>query len=52
MAEYDVIVYGTIREVYTVEADSAAEAAESWYHTDPWVSEVQECEVFEVRECL
>lgn len=48
MAQFTVIYEGRVREVYSVEAESAEEAREKWSDTEPVSSEVIDGEVTEV----
>ena len=48
MAQFTVIYEGRVREVYSVEAESAEEAREKWSDTEPVSSEFIDGEVTEV----
>lgn len=50
MAEYEVIVMTTVREVYVVEASSEAEALDKWSDTEPVASECQSVDEVDVKE--
>lgn len=49
MATYTVIYEGTVREVYSVEAGSEAEAREGWYEGELVISETIDGEVVGVE---
>lgn len=50
MTAYEVEMRTTGREVYYVEADSAAEAKENWMNGELIVSEVIDSEFYDVSE--
>lgn len=53
MREYEVIVEGRVREVYTVHAESEEQAREMWESGDiftPTMTEVFDTEVIEVED--
>ncbi len=50
MPFYEVIYEGTVREIYSVEADSEEEARKKWSDNEPVQSEVIEGDVVDIRE--
>lgn len=50
MKTYSVIYEGRVREVYSVEAESAEQAREIWSDFDPVSSEVIDGDIIEVDE--
>lgn len=50
MAHFTVVYEGRVREVYSVEAESAEEAHEKWSDTEPEISEAIDGAVTEVIE--
>jgi hypothetical protein len=50
MPEFAVTVIGRSREVYYIEAKSAAEARVTWSDVEPSVSEIDDTEVEDVEQ--
>lgn len=50
MPEYTVEVHGEVRELYTVQAESVADAKDRWTEGDLFLSESSGCWVYDVTK--